>query len=106
MRWWSASVTVCVCLTCCVVCGSGVSVRTLQKLHAARLKVSFGDEVIAEQEREIEILTQEITRVGQQPHHTAALHAQETACQSTPVSWLTTVRPLCCVLPWLVELSC
>ena len=35
----------------------------MQKLHAARLKVSFGDEVIAEQEREIEILTQEITRV-------------------------------------------
>jgi len=39
------------------------SIRTLQKLHAARLKVSFGDEVIAEQEREIEILTQEITRL-------------------------------------------
>lgn len=39
------------------------SIRTLQRLHAARLKVSFGDNVIAEQERDIEILTQEITRL-------------------------------------------
>jgi len=39
------------------------SIRSLQKLHTQRLKVTFGDEVIAEQEREIEILTQEITRL-------------------------------------------
>ena len=39
------------------------NIKTLQKLHAARLKVSFGDEVIAEQERDIEILTQEVTRL-------------------------------------------
>jgi len=39
------------------------SIRSLQKLHTQRLKVTFGDEVIAEQEREIEILTQEVTRL-------------------------------------------
>jgi len=39
------------------------SIKALERLHAARLKVSFGDEVIAQQEAEIEILTQEITRL-------------------------------------------
>lgn len=39
------------------------AIRALTKLHAQRLKVTFGDDVIAEQEREIEILTSEITRL-------------------------------------------
>lgn len=38
------------------------NIRKLQKLHAARLKVTFGGDE-AEQERDIEILTQEITRL-------------------------------------------
>lgn len=42
------------------------SLATLSRLHAQRLKVSFGDSVIAEQEREIEILTEEITRLLKQ----------------------------------------
>jgi syntaxin 16 len=42
------------------------SLRTLSKLHTARLKITFGDEIIAEQERDIEILTGEITKTLKQ----------------------------------------
>ena len=42
---------------------SSVSVKTLTQLHGDRLKVQFGDEQEAEKEREIDIVTKEITRV-------------------------------------------
>ena len=38
-------------------------VRALQRLHATRLRVSFGDDVIAEQQSGIDSLTNEITGV-------------------------------------------
>jgi len=38
-------------------------IRALQRLHATRLRVSFGDDVIAEQERSIEALSGDITSV-------------------------------------------
>ena len=44
---------------------SRLSVRGLQRLHATRLRVSFGDDIIAEQEASIEALTQEITSVSE-----------------------------------------
>jgi len=43
-----------------------VQVRQLQKLHAARLKVQFAGEQESKQEREIEIITQETSRVFHQ----------------------------------------
>ncbi len=39
-------------------------VRNLQKLHNTRLKVTFNDGSVADQEREIEGLTTEITQVS------------------------------------------
>lgn len=39
------------------------TIKALAKLHGARLKVTFGDEIVAQQERDIEILSQEITRL-------------------------------------------
>ena len=47
---------------CCVLI-SACLVRQLQKLHAARLKISFGSEQEQQQEREIEILTSEVSAV-------------------------------------------
>jgi syntaxin 16 len=38
-------------------------IRALQRLHAIRLKVSFGEDVVAEQEKDIDSLTAEITSI-------------------------------------------
>ncbi len=54
------------CLTrvCLLLLFPSRSVRALQRLHATRLRVSFGDDIIAEQEASIENLTQQITSVS------------------------------------------
>ena len=48
-------------------------VRALQRLHATRLRVSFGDDVIAEQQSGIDSLTNEITGVRREAGERAAL---------------------------------
>lgn len=81
-----------------------MSVRTLQKLHAARLKVSFGDEVIAEQEREIEILTQEITRVSSRTSHCQPAEPSHSRTAQLGLPLTAAVRVLLFWLCW--PLSC